>query len=403
MCNCQKSACGRKLLLIAGLSLLLAAAPASAEVYGLKSKDPQSEPPTHLFTFHENGSGITDHGPVKVGGDDTNLDGLAYSLGHGLLAFNIVGFDSQLLSISVSPPTGTPIGTPLVGREIRGAVFDFDDRLWVIDCENDELLEIDPGTGLEIGTAIPLIENGMPYDLMDIADIALRGDGTFYISSYEGSGIGQILELDRATGTVVFRHDLGSDYLAGMTFSKDALGQDHLFSYDVRSDDDLYYLEVDNDFALTMLHKDILPQFYAGGGDLAALIEPAPLVADRTFLHLQGGQVEFIFAPGPAYAGRNYMLLASLSGTDPGTPLPGGLVTLPLNRDGLTQFVLNNITGPWFTGFQGTLDAAGSATAQLDTLGSLPPSFAGATIHFAAATSYPWDFASNPIAVEVEP
>jgi len=65
---------------------------------------------------------------------------------------------------------------------------------------------------------------GDPHDLRDISDIALRGDGTVYISSYTGSAYGQVYELDRSTGVMILSHSLGTDYLAGITFSSDALG-----------------------------------------------------------------------------------------------------------------------------------------------------------------------------------
>jgi|GEM_PF-1256493 len=390
-----------KLLFVAALLFVLSTAPASAEVYGIKSKDPTSSPPTHLFKFEEDGSGLTDLGPVTVGGSDVDLDGLAYSPVHGLLAYHMLAGSSQLISLTTSPPVGTPIGSPLAGREIRGALFDFDDRLLVIDCANDELVEIDPATGAEIGMAIPLTEDGAPHDLRDISDIALRGDGTFYIASYAGSTNGQIYELDRSTGRMVLSHSLGSDYLAGITFSSDSMGNDQLISYDVKSDDDLYFLETDNSFSKTMLYSNFLPQFNAGRGDLAALIEPAPLRADSTFLEAQGDTIDFTIEPGASFAGRNYLLVASLSGTDPGTLLPGGLVTIPLNRDWLTDFILQRLNNSVFTGFWGVIDANGLAGARLNA--PPIPNLTGEVIHFAYAINNPWDFASNAVAIEVVP
>jgi len=63
---------------------------------------------------------------------------------------------SQLVSIDAGTAAATRIGAPLVGREIRGAMFDGLDRLWVIDRANNELLRIDPATGAPVGAPVPL-------------------------------------------------------------------------------------------------------------------------------------------------------------------------------------------------------------------------------------------------------
>jgi hypothetical protein len=59
------------------------------------------------------------------------------------------------------------------------------------------------------------------------------------------------------------------------------------------------------------------------------------------------------------------------------------------------------INGPIFQNFMGSLDGTGSATATLN----LPPvpGAAGLTMHYAYALNNPWDFVSNPVAVEIVP
>ena len=101
---------------------------------------------------------------------------------------------------------------------------------------------------------------------------------------------------------------------------------------------------------------------------------------------------------GRANAGRAYLLLASFSGSAPGTPLPGGPV-LPLNFDALT-YLSANPSAAAFQGFSGALDADGAAAAQL----TVPPVplLAGRTVSFAYALS-PWDFASNSARVTLTP
>jgi len=97
---------------------------------------------------------------------------------------------------------------------------------------------------------------------------------------------------------------------------------------------------------------------------------------------------------------RDYLLLGSVSGTAPGKPLPGGLATLPLNHDLFTNLVIAYTNTVVFQNFQGYLNGAGSATAQLNL--PLLPGAAGITMHFAYALP-PFDFVSNPVAIELVP
>jgi|GEM_PF-1019862 len=115
-----------------------------------------------------------------------------------------------------------------------------------------------------------------------------------------------------------------------------------------------------------------------------------------------GGSVDFDLDAGHLYAGREYILVATMSGTTPGTLLPGGLATIPINRDWLTDFVLGHLGHNYFTNFHGNLDNDGLAAAQLNT-GTLQPSWVGSTLHFAYATANPWDFASNAVAATIVP
>lgn len=114
-----------------------------------------------------------------------------------------------------------------------------------------------------------------------------------------------------------------------------------------------------------------------------------------------GGSIVFDLMAGTANMGRNYLLVGSLSGTSPGTLLPGGLATIPLNRDWLTDLMLKNLNNAVFQNFRGALDSSGNGTA---TLNAPPvPGWVGREIHFAYALADPWDFASNPIRIEIVP
>jgi hypothetical protein len=59
------------------------------------------------------------------------------------------------------------------------------------------------------------------------------------------------------------------------------------------------------------------------------------------------------------------------------------------------------INTPIFMDFLGALDASGTATAQVNA----PPilGFAGVTMHYAYALNNPFDFVSNPVAIEIVP
>ena len=132
-------------------------------------------------------------------------------------------------------------------------------------------------------------------------------------------------------------------------------------------------------------------------------LDPHFLEADTdTLSAAAGGQVHFTLAAGAAQAHRTYLLLGSVSGTDPGTPLPGGTV-LPLNWDLFTGIVLSGLNTSGFHQFFALLDSGGNGQALLDTQGSLDPACAGLTLYFAyAVRNHPW-FASNAVAVVIVP
>ena len=125
------------------------------------------------------------------------------------------------------------------------------------------------------------------------------------------------------------------------------------------------------------------------------------LWSDEKFISAStGGTITLTLDAGPSNAGRNYVILGSVSGTSPGTPLPGGLTTLPLNWDSFTNIVWSNINTPMFANFMGTLDGNGQATAQLN-IEPVSSEYIGTKIYFAYCLNNPFDYVSNPIEIEI--
>lgn len=135
--------------------------------------------------------------------------------------------------------------------------------------------------------------------------------------------------------------------------------------------------------------------------DTAAATPEVSLLADKYTLPEKGGVVDFKLFAGKDHAKRKYILLGSVSGTDPGIPLPGGHVTLPLNWDFFLNLVISLINTPVFYNFMGDLDIYGASKAQM-SLGPIPGA-AGITMHFAYALNSPWNFVSNPVGIVIIP
>jgi hypothetical protein len=132
-----------------------------------------------------------------------------------------------------------------------------------------------------------------------------------------------------------------------------------------------------------------------------ARVSYAPLTADAAVLPELGGAVQFSLAAGEENKGRTYLLLGTVGGTTPGTPLPFDKAVLPLNWDGFTDAILAWLNNPLFGNFFGALDVAGQGTAQLSS--GPVPGFAGTVMHFAYALSDPFDFVSDPVRIEIVP
>jgi hypothetical protein len=148
--------------------------------------------------------------------------------------------------------------------------------------------------------------------------------------------------------------------------------------------------------ALTPGAPGVTQAYFLATADLALTADAATIPAAT------GGSVGFGLDAGTGSAGRDYILAGSMSGTDPGTLLPGGMATIPINRDAFTNFILANLNGQLFADFRGVLDGSGQAGASLNAP-PLPPAYVGRKMDFAFALMNPFDFASNAVRVEIVP
>jgi hypothetical protein len=127
-----------------------------------------------------------------------------------------------------------------------------------------------------------------------------------------------------------------------------------------------------------------------------------PLEADAfSISEVTGGSVNFFLTAGMGNGDRTYLVLGSLSGTAPGTSLPGGYENLRLNWDAFTDIVFASLNTPAFIDFVGALDWSGSAAAQL--IVPRIPGFAGTVMNYAYCCNDPFDFVSNPVPITIVP
>ena len=133
---------------------------------------------------------------------------------------------------------------------------------------------------------------------------------------------------------------------------------------------------------------------------------PPSLQASPVSLSLSaGGMQTFSLSAGTANAGDVYLLLGSLSGTDPGLALDS--VLLPLNPDGYLTSTLTMSSSALYTNSLGLLDSAGQGTASFNVPAGTNPAFAGIVVNHAyVAISLVGPevvFASNPVSVTLTP
>lgn len=137
-----------------------------------------------------------------------------------------------------------------------------------------------------------------------------------------------------------------------------------------------------------------------GNGVLDECLAP-PLYADGFAIDAAtGGAQTFALDAGAAHAGELYIMVGSLSGTAPGTPL--GSLVVPINVDTYTNLLLTTGVVPLAPKF-GVLDGSGQATATLTLPPGIANAFVGQTAHHAfVAFGLDFTFASNAVPLTIE-
>ncbi|MHC4945215.1 MAG: S8 family serine peptidase [Planctomycetota bacterium] len=129
---------------------------------------------------------------------------------------------------------------------------------------------------------------------------------------------------------------------------------------------------------------------------VTAVIDLQMLKPDTFFISATtGGTVNFSLDAGVENAGRTYLLLATLSGTEPGTPVGSTLV--PLNFDAVTDLSILFANTTILTNSLGSLDGAGLSAASFNPAPEELREAVDMTLHFAYILGNPIDTASNPV------
>ncbi len=235
----------------------------------------------------------------------------------------------------------------------------------------------------DYGRIASFSSSGPTYDGRTKPDICAMGVGTFCATPSGTSSYGYVSGTSLSTpligGAVALLIDAHPDWTPADV--KEAL---HLTADQASSPDNNYgwgvpdLLAAVNQTGLSLLDGDV---FFLSG--------------------TTGGQVNFSLNGGSGNANRSYLLLGSLSGTEPGTLLPSGLATIPLNRDWYTNYILSQLNTSAFVDFYGTFNATGDANARL----SLPPipAYVGTTMHYAYTAGTPFDMVSNAAEIGIVP
>lgn len=263
--------CPRGALLVAA-TLACVALPARADLWGVKTKDPLSSPPSTLFRI-EAGS-FFPVGEIRLGGVLIEVDGIAVLPGPTLRAFRITDgpVASQLVAVDAMTAVATAIGPALDGRKIRGAGYGGGGKLLAVDDVANQLLEIDEATGVVIGAPVAITYLAAPFNLLDGCDLVESAGGQWVLSNSNS-----LYALDPLTGALTLLHVDGAAgpdgsplYLVGLAWGADLGGGVRFAGMDINGNDEIFAYDPAAGYARTLAFGNILPAYNAGRGDLAS-------------------------------------------------------------------------------------------------------------------------------------
>ncbi|MEM1450856.1 MAG: DUF5060 domain-containing protein [Planctomycetota bacterium] len=145
------------------------------------------------------------------------------------------------------------------------------------------------------------------------------------------------------------------------------------------------------------------PPPHSENEDWVALVRrQAPLWSGTEAASVSANEVQSIdFRPGTPFAGRSYILLSTLSGTQTGFDL-GGLF-VPIGFDRWTRYGLLDTQQNVFENQMGVLDSTGYANIRVKLDPAFVSGLVGSTMHHCAVTTGPYDYVSNVISLQVLP
>lgn len=168
-----------------------------------------------------------------------------------------------------------------------------------------------------------------------------------------------------------------------------------------------YTLKLDSALANVIRENDTGNPFWAvDGADIGTVtdltVEVVALTGDVESVSIAGLETQVLsLDAGLANAGRDYLILGTFTGTDPGITLGTG-VNIPVNFDFYTTLTID-LPGVFVTNGLGTLDGFGEATAAFTVFPGTPAAAAGITLHHAFLLLNPKDYASNAVPLLLAP
>jgi len=319
------------------------------------------------------------------------------------------GYDGKVRIYLNTGTDSDPVFSGYTHLQLAGADFDCVDVSFpgVVDWNNDTKKDLFCGEGsgkvnllINEGTNSDPVFNSAVYIKDGVKDLKVSMRSNPVVADWNRDGKKDLI-VGEEFGYIFYYENKGTDAAPVFDGRIQMAAGGQIIDTDSRARPDV--ADWDGDGVLDILcGQDVWTPSHGPAGVLY-FHSLGPLSLSRNWIVANsGGTVDLNLDAGVGNGGRNYLIAGSISGTEPGTLLPGGLVTIPLNRDWFTDYILARLNTSMFSAFWGTLDSTGKATASLNAL-PVQPGWIGRTIHFAFATAFPWDYVSNPAAVEIVP